>query len=446
MVIENISLYNFRGFKNLDIDFHPELNVFIGANAAGKTSILDAIVKSGASMTGTVVGAGNSESFKLIESDINYESTFCEIYSRITFKEEGFSYSTEMTIGTKSDSNLGGKNVALKLPNLQPSKFIQKFKYGPRTVPIFKFFPTSMNNLQYVKPRNFVYNYSQLEVWSNIISNNVNYSKFLSWFVDKENNELRLQRDNDNDPTLVLPELKSIRLAVKLALKELYNKEYDVKSSMIQRAGNNQLIPTLTVNLSGSSINENLANKSDGEKTIITLVSDIAYNLSIAKDYTHDNEVLNSTGIILIDEIESHLHPNWQRKIIGILRNVFPRIQFFITTHSPQILASVTSQNVFVCDNFKVEQSGFKVNNLDSNLLLKYLFGSPERPIEIDSLISSFNEKMSNSATAEELQEIIDNIAELESYDSGQPLSLLITELKYKLESYKFEKEENEAD
>ena len=101
----------------------------------------------------------------------------------------------------------------------------------------------------------------------------------------------------------------------------------------------------------------------------------------------------------MIDEIETHLHPKWQREILPILSKLFPNIQFFIATHSPQIVASVKSESVFICDNFNVEKVPFKTFGEDSNSILNEIFNTTDRPIPYIKLIQKFDDLIDNDAS-----------------------------------------------
>jgi predicted ATP-binding protein involved in virulence len=85
---------------------------------------------------------------------------------------------------------------------------------------------------------------------------------------------------------------------------------------------------------------------SDGEKNLIALVGDIARRLSMANANT--DQPMAGEGIVLIDEIDLHLHPGWQRLMIPQLTRSFPNCQFIITTHSPQVISHVKSKDVFI--------------------------------------------------------------------------------------------------
>jgi len=78
----------------------------------------------------------------------------------------------------------------------------------------------------------------------------------------------------------------------------------------------------------------------------------LAFRLTIANPEKDDP--LQGQGIVIIDEIDLHLHPQWQRRIIPQLRKTFPNIQFIVTTHSPLVLESLDLDNIIVLDNGKI--------------------------------------------------------------------------------------------
>ncbi len=125
----------------------------------------------------------------------------------------------------------------------------------------------------------------------------------------------------------------------------------------------------------------NLNQLSDGEKNLITLVGDIARRLAIANPYS--KEPLKGEGVILIDEIDLHLHPSWQRLIIPQLLNTFPNCQFIISTHSPQVLSHVKPEYLFLLDNKNNNLSYTKAiesYGKNSDRILEDLLGVDARP------------------------------------------------------------------
>ncbi len=97
--------------------------------------------------------------------------------------------------------------------------------------------------------------------------------------------------------------------------------------------------PRLQMKIDKGNISLNVSQMSDGEKCTMALLGDLARRLTLANP-TLENPLLG-IGIVLIDEIELHMHPSWQRKILSTLKNAFPNVQFIVTTHSPIILSEV---------------------------------------------------------------------------------------------------------
>lgn len=123
---------------------------------------------------------------------------------------------------------------------------------------------------------------------------------------------------------------------------------------------------------------------SDGEKNMIAMIGDIARRLSMANP-TMKNP-LECDGIVLIDEVDLHLHPAWQRVIISKLTEVFPKCQFILTTHSPQILSHVKAENIFLLiqkdDNMDVIKPT-EAYGKNTDRILEDILGVESRPLKI---------------------------------------------------------------
>lgn len=137
--------------------------------------------------------------------------------------------------------------------------------------------------------------------------------------------------------------------------------------------------PHMLVDKKGKTIR--LDRLSDGEKNMIAMIGDIARRLSMANP-TMKNP-LEGDGIVLIDEIDLHLHPAWQRVIISQLTEVFPSCQFIVTTHSPQILSHVRAEHIFLLvqknDNMEIIKPTESYGK-SSDRLLEDILGVGARP------------------------------------------------------------------
>ncbi len=89
------------------------------------------------------------------------------------------------------------------------------------------------------------------------------------------------------------------------------------------------------------------ASMSDGQRALIGLVVDIVRRACLLNaPYLGKRTLLETPGLVLIAELDLHLHPRWQRRVIGDLKRIFPNIQFFATTHSPQIIGEARPEEI----------------------------------------------------------------------------------------------------
>jgi predicted ATP-binding protein involved in virulence len=172
-------------------------------------------------------------------------------------------------------------------------------------------------------------------------------------------------------------------------------------------------------------------NLSEGEKMLIQLIADISRRLTLANPSLENP--LEGTGIILIDEIELHLHPKWQRNILPALTKTFPNIQFIVTTHSPQVLSNVPNGSVFAIEDGKVHP----VNSFgqDSNSLLWKNFNITEHPKFTSDLIADCAKLIEN----EQFKAAQNKLAELTQILGNDDSNVI--ELKTELDFYLQESE-----
>jgi predicted ATP-binding protein involved in virulence len=116
-------------------------------------------------------------------------------------------------------------------------------------------------------------------------------------------------------------------------------------------------------------------------------VCDIARRLAIANPKT---EPLQGQGIVLIDELELHLHPQWQRTVVSALQATFPNIQFLLTTHSPQVLSEVPQESIFILENGIVKKPALNNFGRDSNTILEDTMQTSKRPIKIEQFSQAY--------------------------------------------------------
>jgi predicted ATP-binding protein involved in virulence len=205
-------------------------------------------------------------------------------------------------------------------------------------------------------------------------NSNLEFSDLTYWFKNTEDieNEERLNRDiSYRDRNLE---------AVRNAVYSILGSEF--KNLKFKRTAEKMTIEKQSLEIAVDWL-------SDGEKSLLAMVADLAKRLSA--NNPNSTNPLEETGIVLIDEVELHLHPAWQRKIIPQLTKTFPNCQFIITTHSPQILSHVQPESIYLLkkdgEEIIVDRPQYSYGR-DSNRILEDLMEQPERPQEIQDLLS----------------------------------------------------------
>ena len=128
---------------------------------------------------------------------------------------------------------------------------------------------------------------------------------------------------------------------------------------------------------------------SDGEKCTLAMAGDLARRMAIANPAMADP--LQGEAVVLIDEIDLHLHPEWQRRIIAALTKTFPKCQFLLSTHSPPILGHLDSKSIWILQRTK---SGISAKRPDdaygqtTDRILEDIMGVPPRPKEVQNTLN----------------------------------------------------------
>ena len=112
---------------------------------------------------------------------------------------------------------------------------------------------------------------------------------------------------------------------------------------------------------------------------------------------------------ILIDEIDLHLHPAWQRHIVGALKKIFPKVQFIVSTHAPSVISSVPQDEIVILENHQVRKAEMPTYGKDANSILKTVMDVPERPDYVAEKLTAFYECLSKS-DLKQARKMIDEI------------------------------------
>lgn len=414
MKVKRLTINSFRGIDNLNLEFNTdEPIVIIGNNGVGKSSILDCI----------------AILLSRLLSLIHIPNITIRIYSNFPEKDEKISFRSF----NEEDIKNGRKKTENKITiELYPSQKLswsvtknnrenQKIegieqlhkvakslhdqwkKSSEANIPLAVYYPTNRVVLETPLEIHEEYLFDQIDAYEEALDGiPIGFESFFEWFralEDVENEQLRDNPDHRNR------NLEAVRESIYLLIPDF--SDLRIRRSPLR----------MTVKKRDKELIVNQL--SDGEKCLLAMVGDLARRLAIANPGLENP--LEGSAVVLIDEIELHLHPKWQREIIPALTRTFPNCQFIITTHSPQVISQIKPDGIYILEATpegivaKQPESSF---GRDSNRILEDVMGVPERPQEIkDSLRQLFRLiDAGNLDAAKELrQQIEDEIGEDES-------------------------------
>jgi predicted ATP-binding protein involved in virulence len=418
MKITELHLKGFRGIEEMDIKF-PESNlaVFIGDNGAGKSSVLDAVALAlGTYVRGLGISNKISHAEDLFIDGLNINTNYCKLEASFILdpfygEQTSFQLSKEASI-EEFETHWKGENFYQIIRNYRDmyETFLDEEMYFP-VIAHYKVDRNFLKDTEEEKSKELErvrLKVPQLRAYLQAFGNFEGFEAFVHWFVEEQNEENR-KKVETRDLELTIPSINTVRNALNNFFSYQKTENYSnltVGKTKFEKLTNSKA--TIIINKNGNTLP--LRNLSDGEKISILLVADIAHRLAIANPGLENP--LQGQGIVLIDEIELHLHPRWQREIIPALTKTFPNIQFIITTHSPQVLSTVPAESVFVIEDFKLQEGEFYTEGRDSNAILSELQGVGERPEEYDQKLGRFY-RLVDMQKLEEAEQILEELAEL---------------------------------
>lgn len=419
MIIEQLKLINFRNFQRSEWEFGTQVNLLVGDNGSGKTTILDAMAFGLGAFTGALGETFPRETRARLLRRGNeiksalYDSVRVEVYERggIPTREPQFPLVAILEGRINSQHILWARTYNItQTDSVQPGvspeittvgrQFRHDVKEGKDVIlPLIAYygcrrlcssedriFPTFSSSRQG----------SRLDGYNNCLEANINQRDFLQWFQRLE--FAAIQRNEKFEV------LEGVRQAIIDCTEDATNVSFDsLENELVFNFKNGSMVPFRLL--------------SDGYRNIISLIADIAYRASVLNPHFEKDAPKNTPGVVLIDEIDLHLHPTWQRIIIGKIIQTFPKIQFILTTHAPLIIQSL-------------EVSGqARLINLDPGLSTEFRHKSPEE-------IYTDNQGIENIERSAKFHEMVAAAAEyylaLDKID--QSSSIEIDKLKLRLD------------
>lgn len=341
MRIDKIHIQNFRGIENLKIDLHPHFNLLIGENGSGKTAILEAMaVGIGAFFSGMPgvnsrhIRDTDLRYFKSPEGSHEYAfKTRVEALGRVDKELIGWYKERE----GKEGSNKMGNRSLIRAISEEINKTVRDSK---RTIlldlPVLAYYSTARlwkegreNKKQDEKEKKVKNLPSRYRGYKDALEIKSTFSIMLDWFKGKF-----LDKAANDETSFQLECVKEV------IIKNIPN------AKNIKWVFDKDKIQTLYIVFENQS-EVPFHFLSDGYRNLLAIFADLAYRCVTLNPHFGKESNLKSEGVVLIDELDLHLHPAWQQDIVKKLKQSFPKIQFVATTHSPFILQEMEDNEVY---------------------------------------------------------------------------------------------------
>ena len=344
MKLKSVTIENYRAIENLVLSLDSSLTVLHGANGHGKTTVLSAIA------VGLVDSLGsffNESTIDLSEEDWREGAGPPQIIVESIDGIIGERYGKEAT-----DEREEAQRIAVN--DAMRSGLEEALATKEEDMPIVAFYGTDrmLSDMPdwVLSQRGSQYRPTRRAALEGALSARTDFEGLLTWFYFKENEELRERRER-RDFDYQLKDVSVIRRAISSMLPEVSNPRIELNPLRFVVSQKSE---------EGRAEKLSLNQLSGGYRIVLALAADLARRM--AQGNPHMDDPLQSEAIVLIDEIELHLHPAWQQRILSDLMRTFPNAQFIVSTHSPQVLTTVEPKRIVELyrdgDNIAAESTG----------------------------------------------------------------------------------------
>jgi len=413
MQLKRVNIKNFKGIDEWNIIFEPGFNLIKGVNGRGKTSVLEAIA---VGLGGFVAGLDGVATRHFSKEEIR------QVYTTVG---DG-SYDKKIVVPTEVylEADLDGesyewlrgrKDIKTSRSTIQPKDICQKAGLMAndenKELPILAYLGAGrVWSQRREKVENiFRKQYFRTVGYTDALHDASNIKLLLNWCVKME--QVSWQKEKK------IAEYEAVKQAVSDFMQHMepgvaYRVFYDKQQEELMYERGKEILPVMSL--------------SAGYQSLVWMVFDIAYRMAVLNPFMKDN-IAKTGGIVLIDEIDMHLHPKWQWNIINALRSVFPNVQFIAATHSPILFASAKDVWLIDVDGEEIEYSCSHYG-IDINTSLNTYQETIEMPAEVKQKADAFHDAID----AERYDEALAILKELE--ENTAPTHPLLIQLRTRYE------------
>lgn len=428
MKLRRVNLTNYRGIAAMELPLDPQLTVLVGDNAAGKTSVLDGIAVGLGALVGRFPGVSGC-SFKKgdirskwpqLDFDHRVQSINQEAFVRIGLESinEVCWDRTERRDRTNRTQTAIPQGYGLKALNTWIDSLIDTLTQDSQAatdLPIAVYYGTDRAVLTLPQRRSgFRKEFNRYDALQDALKATTHFKGVFEWFIAKEDEERR-EKERQRNWDYRLSALEAVRRAVSRMIPGSRDPHTELHPL--------RFLITLEVE-KGNPEQLSLDQLSDGYRTLLALVMDLARRMAQANPH-RAADAIESEAIVLIDEVDLHLHPRWQQRVLVDLTRTFPNAQFIVTSHSPQVLTSAKPEQIIRLSRSEQgitpEQATSSYGAESSRLLEEIMNVSTRPPAEFNEFTRLLNEYQNlieqNAGNSEKAQQLRQQLNELSSDD-----------------------------
>lgn len=431
MEIFSFKLQDIGRFTDADIYLAPtpkypsNVTVIVGNNGAGKTTLLKSLATSLSWLVARIrseKGNGNHIAQEDIRNGASVGLIMTAVVDHSLVNTEHSSVEPEEILFNWGLARARqGRKTEVHSELAESSRLADHYRTqltanDKASLPLIAYYPVERSVLEIPLKIRTKHTFDQLDGYDNSLNRGVDFRRFFEWFREREDSEnetgisdtalaeISEKFGPDSDVWKTLSKLKASSrdrqlTAVRSAIAAFMPGFTNLR---VQRK------PRLHMAIDKDGVTLNVAQLSQGEKSMMALVGDIARRLAMMNQ-SLDNP-LHGDGIVLIDEVDLHLHPRWQRSLIRQLSETFPNCQFVLTTHSPLVISDAKDVLVYVLNDGEIhEHNG--LYGLDANQVLLEVMDTDIRNSEVQKRLNALLERLQDG-DLETAQKLFAELAE----------------------------------
>lgn len=383
MILKKLHISNFKMFEEITLEFKPGFNLLLGDNGVGKTTVLEAAT---VAVSGFLAGMEDVSTRNIYKDDIHYQIVKdnngipnklykepVEVESTLNYDGSDYTWSRVKKGATGSSrTSINPRDilkVSRELINSTEHKMLPLISYQSAS----RHWISARSDANEKKRKQL---HNRRCGYLGCMEKTANLASINNWCKQMEWGSVRMNHISEN------------------------YQQFGKIVSKFMSIMNDGVVGEVIFNPNSESLlycedgeYKAISDLSAGYQSVLNLILDLAYRMAILNPDEGDN-IPNAEGIVLIDEIDSNLHPKWQWRIIDALTATFPNVQFIAATHSPIIVSSCKNANIISIDEeqnirYIGDSYAFSVNEI-----LKDMLGYYMRPAKVENLIEEFEKGM----------------------------------------------------